>query len=72
LEEDVLQEIIDVGEGNSGQKNPVDHAGVAGIEKAEGGAVTMLGGADEGVLGTAGLVDSVHGRETGAWRAEFR
>lgn len=71
LEENVLHQIVDVGEGNAGEENTVDHAGVAGVEKAEGGAISTLSGADEGVVRAAGFVDSVHGRGTGDGRAEF-
>ena len=55
LEENVLDEVVDVGMGNAGEKDAVDHAGVAGIEKAEGRAVALLGGADEGVVGATVL-----------------
>jgi hypothetical protein len=70
-EKDVLHEIVCVGEGNSGEENPVNHAGVAGVQKAERGAVTLLRGAYEGVVGTGGIVDGGHGRGTGAGCAEF-
>jgi hypothetical protein len=50
----------------------VDHAGVTGVEKAECGAVTALGGANEGVVVAGGLVRKIHGRRTGAGRAEFK
>ena len=72
LKEDILHEVVDIGEGNAGQKNTVDHAGVAGVEKAEGGAIALLGGADESVLGALDFVRKIHGRRTGAGRAEFR
>ena len=49
----------------------MDHTGVAGIEKSECGAVTALGGANEGVVVAGGLVRKIHGRRTGARRAEF-
>jgi hypothetical protein len=71
LEEDVLHEIVDIGEGNPGEENAVDHAGVAGVQEAERGAVTPLGGANKVVVRAAGFVDGVHGRGTGAGRAEF-
>jgi hypothetical protein len=45
---------------------------VAGVAKAKGSAVATLGGADEGVVGTAGFVRKTHGRWTGAGRADFR
>jgi hypothetical protein len=72
LEEDVLHEVVDVGEGNAGEENAVDHTGVAGIKKAECVAVTSLGGANKGVVGASGFVRNTHGRGTGAGRAEFR
>ncbi len=71
LEEDILYEIVDIGERNPSEENAVDHAGIAGVEEAEGGAITLLSGPDEGVVGAAGFVDNVHGRGTGAGRAEF-
>ena len=71
LEEDVLHEVVDVGEGDASKENAVDHAGVAGVEKAECGAVAVLGGANKGVVGAAGFVKRIHGRRTGARRAEF-
>jgi len=72
LEENVLDEVIDVGMGNAGEKDPVDHAGVACVEKTEGGTIALLGGADEGVVEAAVLPRSVHGRGTGAGRMEFK
>ncbi len=53
LQENVLDEIVDVGMGHAGEKDAVDHAGVAGVEKTEGGTIALLGGADEGVVGAA-------------------
>src|SRR5258708_25190581 len=73
LEKNVLHEIVDVGEGNAGEQDPVDHAGVASVEKAEGGAVTPLGSADKGVIGaTTEFERRIHGRRTGARGAEFK
>ncbi len=72
LKEDIVHEIVDVGEGNAGKQEAVDHAGIAGVEKAEGGAITVLRGADESVVGATGVVLKIHGRWTGAGRAEFR
>ena len=71
LEKNVLHKIVYVGEGNSGEENPVNHTGVAGIEKSEGGAVAVLGGANKVVVGAAGFVGSVHGRGSRAGSAEF-
>ncbi len=71
LEKDVLHEIGYVWEGNSGEKNPVNHAGVAGVEETEGGAITSLGGANKVVVGAADFADSVHGRGAGAGSADF-
>jgi len=71
LKKDVLHEIVDLGEGNAGEENAVDHAGVAGVQKTEGGAITMLSCANERVIWAAGFLDTVHGRGTGAGRSEF-
>ena len=73
LEENVLHEIVDAGEGNAGEQDPVDHPGVASVEKAECGAVTPLGSADKGVIGaTIEFERRIHGRRTGARGAEFK
>ena len=72
LEEDVLHEIVNIGEGNAGKQNAVDHAGVTSVKETKCGAVASLGGANEGVVGAASLVWKTHGRRTGAGRAEFR
>jgi hypothetical protein len=72
LEEDVLHEVVDVGEGNASEENAVDHAGVAGVEQAECGTVATLGGANEGVVWAAEFVRKIHDRWTAARRAEFR
>ena len=73
LKEDVLDEIVDVGEGNASEKNSVNHAGIAGVKETEGGAVAAPGSADEGVVGAAaGFMRRIHGRRTGAGRADFR
>jgi hypothetical protein len=73
LEEDVVDEIVDVGEGNASEENAVNHARVASVKKSEGGAITLLGGANEIVVGAAaGFVRRIHGRRTGAGRTEFR
>jgi hypothetical protein len=42
LEKNVVNEIINVREGHSAKQNAVDHAGIAGVKKSEGGAVTTL------------------------------
>jgi hypothetical protein len=67
LEKNVLDEVVHVGVSNAGEENAVDHAGVAGIEKAEGGTVALLGGAHEGVV-RAG----VHGEPAEEWGAHFK
>jgi hypothetical protein len=72
LEEDVLHEVVDVGEGNASEENAVDHAGVTGIEQSESDTVAALGGANEGVVWAAEFVRKIHDRWTGARRAEFR
>ena len=74
LEENVLNEIVDVGVRNSGEEDAVHHAGIASVEESEGGAVALLGGADEGVVfGAAiGFVGRNHGRETGVGGMKFK
>lgn len=67
LKENILDEVVDIGVGNPGKKDAVDHAGITGIEKAEGGAVALLRGADEGLV-RAG----VHGEPAGEWSAQFK
>jgi hypothetical protein len=51
LEENVMDEIVDVGVGNAREKDAVDHTGVTRVEEAEGRAIALLGGAYEGVVG---------------------
>ena len=70
LEEDVLDEIVDVRIGNAGEENAMNHAGVAGVELAKGGAIALLGGADEGVI-RSGFRGRVHGRQSVARGMEF-
>ena len=72
LEEYVLHQIVDVGEGNASEENTVDHAGVTGVEQSESGTVATLGGANEGVVWAAEFVRKIHDRWTAARRAEFR
>lgn len=72
MEEDVLGEVVNVRVRHAGEQNAVDHASIAGVEQAKGGAVTALGGANERVVGAAGIQRQVHGRETGAGRVEFK
>jgi hypothetical protein len=72
LEENVLDEVVDIGVGDAGKKDAVDHAGVAGVEEAEGRAVALLGGADQGVVGDGMLAGCVHCGETGAGGVEFK
>jgi hypothetical protein len=67
LQENVLEKIVDVGVGNAGQKDAVNHTGVARVEKAEGGAIAVLGGADERVFGSVGERRGVHGKAAGEW-----
>ena len=68
-----MHEIVDVREGNAGEQDPVDHARVASVEKAECGAVTLLRGMDKGVIGaTTEFERRIHGRRTGARGAEFK
>ena len=64
LEENVLDQVVDVGMRHTGEKNTVDHASVAGVELAKGGAIAVLGGADEGVVGAGGIRRRAHGQET--------
>jgi len=59
LEEDVLEKVVDVGVRDAGEKNAVDHTGVARVEESEGGTIALLGGADEGVVGS--IRRRVHG-----------
>ena len=72
LEEDILHEVVDVGEGNASEENTVDHAGVTGVEQSESGTVATLGGANECVVWAAEFVRKIHDRWTAARRAEFR
>jgi hypothetical protein len=72
LEEDVLDQVIDVGIRHAGEQNTVDHAGVAIVEEAKGGAVTLPGSEDERVVGAAGFRRSVHGCETGMGGSKFK
>jgi hypothetical protein len=72
LEENVLHEVVYVGVGNAGEKNAVDHAGIAGIQEAKGGAIALLGRADEGVVGAVVSRTSDHGRESRVRRMEFK
>ncbi|HEX8872096.1 MAG TPA: hypothetical protein VF758_04985 [Candidatus Acidoferrum sp.] len=65
LKKDVLDEIFYLRQWNTRKQDAVDHPGVARIEKAEGGAVTLLRGADESVLGVAAFWRGAHGREAG-------
>ena len=46
-EEDILKEVFGVGRRDAGEQDAVDHAGVALVEFAEGGAVTGAGTADQ-------------------------
>ena len=69
LEENVVDEIIDIGGWNTGQKDAVDHAGVARIEEAEGVAIAVLSGPDEGVVVSGGVRRGVHGVLAGEWDA---
>ena len=59
LEEDVLEEVVDVGVRDAGEKDAVDHASIARVEETEGRAIALLGGADDGVVG--GIRRRVHG-----------
>jgi hypothetical protein len=45
VEKDVLYEIVNIGMGNAGKEDTVNHAGVTGIEKTERRAIATLGGA---------------------------
>jgi len=72
LKEDILHEVVDIAEGNPGEQKAVDHPGVTGVQEAECCAIAALSGANEDVVGAAGFVLKIHGRRTGAGRAEFR
>ena len=72
LEEDVLHEIVDIGEGNAGQQDTVNHPRVPGVEQTESRAVPTLGSANEGVVRPAGFVRRIHVRATGAGGAKLR
>lgn len=72
LEKDVLDEIVDVGIRHAGEKDAVDHARVTGVKKTEGGAVALLRGADERVVGAAVFRRGDHGCETGMEAMEFK
>ncbi len=67
LEEDVLEEVVDVGVGDAGEKDAVDHAGVARVEESEGGAIALLGGSHKSVVG--GIRRRVHGVLSEEWDA---
>lgn len=72
LEENVVDKVVDVGVRNAREKDAMDHAGVTGIQETEGGAIALLGGADEGVVGGVVVGSSVHCYETGGGRMEFK
>ena len=65
LKENVLEEVVDVGVRNAREQNAMDHAGVAGIENAEGGAIALLCGPDEGVVGGVDVRRGGHGEAAG-------
>jgi hypothetical protein len=69
LEENVLDEVVDVGVRDTGENDAVDHASVAGIEEAEGGAIALLGGADEVLVGCERGRGGVHGQLAREWSA---
>jgi len=54
-----MDEIFHRGGWHAGQKNAVNHAGVATVELAEGRAVAMLCGFDESVVGAGGVCRGV-------------
>lgn len=64
LEKNILDEVFDGGVGNFGEENAVDHAGITGIEKTEGGAIAVLRGLDERDIGGGRLGGGIHGSET--------
>ena len=61
LDENVLNEVFHMRIGNAGEKDAVDHTGIARVEPAEGGTVALLRGAHEGVVGGGGIRRGVHG-----------
>ena len=69
LEKNVLDEVVDVGVRDAGEKDAVNHAGVAGVEEAEGRAVPLLRSTDEGVVGGGDGGRGVHGEPAGEWDA---
>ena len=71
LEKDVLDEIFGVGRRHAREQNAVDHARVAGVEEAEGGAVAALRGAHQGVIRPGRVGGVGHGEETCAGGAKF-
>jgi hypothetical protein len=69
LEENVLDQVVDVGIRDTGENDAMDHASVAGIEEAEGGAIALLGGADEVLVGCGPGRGGVHGQLAREWSA---
>jgi hypothetical protein len=72
LQENVLNEIVYIGGRNAGEKDAMDHASVAGIEEAKGGAVALLGSADEGVVVNRDDGRRVHDEPSGEWGARVK
>jgi hypothetical protein len=72
VEEDVLDQVVNIGVGDAGEKDAVDHARVAGVKEAKGGAVAALGGTDKSIVGAAVFRGRDHGCETGAGGAKFK
>ena len=71
LEENVVNKVLGGGKRHTREEDTVDHASIAIIQEAEGGAVATLGGADQCVIGFAGAWRRIHDHQTQAGGVEF-
>jgi len=68
LQENILKEVVHVGVRNAREQDAMDHAGVSGVENAEGGPIASLCGPDDGIV--CGVDVGRRGHEAaGEWSA---
>jgi hypothetical protein len=61
LEKDVLNEVFHLVRSDAREQDTVNHAGIAGVEVAVGGAVAFLCGANQGSVRGSGIRQRTHG-----------
>ena len=67
-----MYQVVHVSVRDARKQDAMNHSRVAGIKNAERGAIPLLCGADQGLVGSCGVLTGVHGDPAREWGALFK